>query len=183
MGLSPGLARLFVRPTGPAIRVMSFNISFGSPGVSGVVAQVREFDADLVLLQDARSGIEPVWARHSRAGTSVPMVSSSWRPAILFETSWSRPISRMLRALAERISCVIRWKPRSASWTSSTYNGRLRKPRTCEGPPHGGPLSSGKRRRDYPRRFRQARRPPTRPVPNRRREPGSGTGAVYASWS
>ena len=52
MGLNPGLGRLCDRPSGPAIRVMSFNAAFGSPGVSGVLAQVREFEADLVLLQD-----------------------------------------------------------------------------------------------------------------------------------
>ncbi len=38
---------------------MSFNIGFGGPGVSGVVAQVGEFEADLVSLQDSRSGIDP----------------------------------------------------------------------------------------------------------------------------
>jgi len=58
MGFNPGLGRLFVRPSGRAIRVMTFNVAFGSPGVSGVLAQVREFGADLVLLQDEDASIE-----------------------------------------------------------------------------------------------------------------------------
>ena len=58
MGFNPGLGRMFVRAPGPAIRLMSFNISFGSPGVSGVLAQVREFGADLVLLQDEGAHVD-----------------------------------------------------------------------------------------------------------------------------
>jgi vancomycin resistance protein VanJ len=53
MGLNPGLGRLFGRPAGPAIRVMSFNIDYGRLGIPAVVAQFRTFEADVVLLQEA----------------------------------------------------------------------------------------------------------------------------------
>lgn len=59
MGLNPGLGRLLPRPGGPSIRVMSFNIDHGRAGLADVLAQVRAFAADVVLLQDAGGTMAP----------------------------------------------------------------------------------------------------------------------------
>lgn len=53
MGLNPGLGRLQARPSGPVIRLMTFNVSFGRAGVANVISQARGAGADIVLLQDA----------------------------------------------------------------------------------------------------------------------------------
>jgi endonuclease/exonuclease/phosphatase family metal-dependent hydrolase len=58
-GLNPGLGRLRPATAGPVLRVMSFNIAFGSQGVAAALSQAREFGADIVLLQDAQVAAEP----------------------------------------------------------------------------------------------------------------------------
>ena len=58
MGFNPGIGWLAAPATGPTIRVMSFNVSFGRPGVASVVEQARAFGADIVVLQDARARLE-----------------------------------------------------------------------------------------------------------------------------
>ncbi len=70
MGLNPGIGRLSVRPSGPVIRVMSFNIKYASPNNPRVLAQAREFGADLVLMQDAGGRGEPAW-KQAWAGWNV----------------------------------------------------------------------------------------------------------------
>jgi|APFre7841882724_1041349.scaffolds.fasta_scaffold02698_4 endonuclease/exonuclease/phosphatase family metal-dependent hydrolase len=58
MGFNPGIGWLTARASGPTLRVMSFNVSFGRPGVASVVEQARAFGADIVVLQDARARLE-----------------------------------------------------------------------------------------------------------------------------
>jgi len=58
MGFNPGIGRLTARASGPTLGVMSFNVSFGRPGVASVVEQARAFGADIVLLQDAQARLE-----------------------------------------------------------------------------------------------------------------------------
>lgn len=58
MGFNPGIGRLMARTSGPTLGVMSFNVSFGRPGVASVVEQARAFGADIVLLQDAQARLE-----------------------------------------------------------------------------------------------------------------------------
>ncbi len=58
MGFNLGTGRLPNRGPAAVIRVVSYNVGFGGRGISGVVAQVRAFSPDLVLLQDASAGFE-----------------------------------------------------------------------------------------------------------------------------
>jgi endonuclease/exonuclease/phosphatase (EEP) superfamily protein YafD len=58
MGFNPGVGRMTARATDPALRVMSFNVSFGRPGAAAVLQQVRAFAADVVVLQDAGARFE-----------------------------------------------------------------------------------------------------------------------------
>jgi len=55
MGFNPGIGRLTARASGPSLRVMSFNVSFGRPGMASVIEQAQAFGADTVLLQDAKA--------------------------------------------------------------------------------------------------------------------------------
>ena len=57
MGFSLGIGRWLSPSSSPAIRVMSFNVSHARHGVSAVLAQAREFGADIVLLQDSGAGM------------------------------------------------------------------------------------------------------------------------------
>jgi endonuclease/exonuclease/phosphatase family metal-dependent hydrolase len=59
MGLNTGLGRLGRAPAGAVLRVMSYNIAYGSGGVAAAAAQARELGADIVLLQDAQVAAEP----------------------------------------------------------------------------------------------------------------------------
>ncbi len=53
MGLNLGTGRLLATERGNAIRLVSYNIDTGSRGIEGVIAQVRAFEPNLVLLQEA----------------------------------------------------------------------------------------------------------------------------------
>ncbi|MBP1780129.1 MAG: Endonuclease/exonuclease/phosphatase [candidate division NC10 bacterium] len=55
MGFNPGIGRLMDQASGPSLRVMSFNVSFGRPGMASVIEQAQAFGADTVLLQDAKA--------------------------------------------------------------------------------------------------------------------------------
>jgi endonuclease/exonuclease/phosphatase (EEP) superfamily protein YafD len=57
MGFSLGSVRRLGPTPGPVIRVMTFNVSFGAPGAPAVLAQARESEADIVLLQDTGAGM------------------------------------------------------------------------------------------------------------------------------
>jgi vancomycin resistance protein VanJ len=70
MGLRPGPGRPLVQPSGPVIQVMSFNIKFASSDSPRVLAQAREFGADVVLMQDAGGRGEPAW-KQAWAGWNV----------------------------------------------------------------------------------------------------------------
>ena len=58
MGLNLGTGRFSTRASAEVIRVVSYNIGFGGRDIPGVVAQVRAFSPDLVLLQDASPRLE-----------------------------------------------------------------------------------------------------------------------------
>jgi hypothetical protein len=61
-----GCARMpepVLQPTGPHLRVVSYNINWGGGGAEAVVAYLRSVDADLVFLQETH----PRWEQLLRA--------------------------------------------------------------------------------------------------------------------
>jgi endonuclease/exonuclease/phosphatase family metal-dependent hydrolase len=58
-----------VAPTGPALRVLTYNVNFGIPGDAPTIAAIREAGADLVLLQETNLG----WERALRASLSAEL--------------------------------------------------------------------------------------------------------------
>lgn len=52
MGLHPGLGREMPTPAGPVIRVMSYNVRSQRLQAPGILAQIRQFAPDVVLLQE-----------------------------------------------------------------------------------------------------------------------------------
>ena len=57
MGLSLGTGRWSVSNAASAIRLASYNIDTGVRGIPGIVAQVREFDPNVVLLQESSESL------------------------------------------------------------------------------------------------------------------------------
>jgi endonuclease/exonuclease/phosphatase (EEP) superfamily protein YafD len=64
MGLNPGLGQVLTRAASPSVRLVSYNVGFGSRDVPAITRQVRECAPDLVLMQDANA----VFERGVRAG-------------------------------------------------------------------------------------------------------------------
>ena len=60
-GLAAGCARTrpFEKPTGPHVRVLTYNVNWGGPAVATSVEAIRAAEADVVCLQETT----PAWGR------------------------------------------------------------------------------------------------------------------------
>ena len=100
-GLAAGCARTrpFEKPTGPHVRVLTYNVNWGGPGAAASGEAVRAAEADVVCLQETTPSWEPalrralaashphVLSRHA-GGAGGQAVFSKWPVA---ETAWHRP--------------------------------------------------------------------------------------------
>ncbi len=62
MGWSFGLARFLPRPEGAHLRVMSYNVKWGTRSPAAVMANIAAADPDVVLMQDSAGSVDNVLA-------------------------------------------------------------------------------------------------------------------------
>lgn len=71
MGWSFGLARLAPAPAGAHLRVMTYNVKWGTRGATAVMTNVAAADPDILIMQDAMGAVDNVLARLKKPGLYV----------------------------------------------------------------------------------------------------------------
>ena len=75
MGWSFGLARFAPRPEGVRLRVMTYNVKWGTRSASAVIGNIRDADPDIVLMQDSAGSVDNVLSRLKRPGWYVAQLT------------------------------------------------------------------------------------------------------------
>jgi len=75
MGWSFGLARLAAHGSGPRLRVMTYNVKWGTRGAAAVIANVDAANPDVLIMQDSNGAIDNVLAPLRRPGWHVMRTS------------------------------------------------------------------------------------------------------------
>jgi endonuclease/exonuclease/phosphatase (EEP) superfamily protein YafD len=71
MGWSFGPARLSPTPAGDRLRVMSYNVKWGTRGAAAIIDNVTRANPDVVLMQDSAGSVDNVLARLKKPGWYV----------------------------------------------------------------------------------------------------------------